>query len=283
VVRAGTEVTLLPPDDVLVRVGERGITREALNMRTRQITLKRRQKPTAEEMATLVDRLVEQTLFAEEARDQGLDQEEVVKILIADTVDKLLANLYVRGHVLPAVQVSETEVVSYYTTHQHSWRQPETVRARHILLRVAPRATAEAVQAVEVLALGIRQRLLSGEDFAILAKSCSEDTGTKNKGGDLGFFTRKGKVAAISETAFGLKVGEISPPVRSSVGYHILQTMEHRSPGVKPLEAVRGKIRAFLLREKQTTAARTERRRLEKKYNLYVHEALRLKGGHDAP
>jgi peptidyl-prolyl cis-trans isomerase C len=224
-----------------------------------------------------VDRIAEQTLFAEEARALGLDKDEKVQILIQDTLDKMLANLYVRGHLLPSVRVSETEVAKYYNAHKRNWKQPETVRARHILLRVKADDPAEAVKAVETRAKEIRQRLAAGEDFVQLAQAVSEDTGTKNKGGDLGFFTRKGKTAAISDAAFALKDGEISQPVRSSVGYHILQTLAHRPPGVKPLEAVRGEIRPRLLREKQRQAAEKDRQRLEKKYHLQVHPSYRLK------
>jgi parvulin-like peptidyl-prolyl isomerase len=263
-------------DEIIVRVGERTITKAAIDLRTRQIAMKRRQKPGQAETAEMVDRLVEQTLFAEEARALGLDKDTTVQVLIQDTVDKLLANLYVRGHLLPSVQVSEAEVVDYYQAHQRNWKQPETVHARHILLRVKATDTADAVQAVEARAKEIRQRLAAGEDFAQLAREVSEDTGTKKQGGDLGFFTRKGKVAAISDTAFALKDGEISQPVRSSVGYHILQTLAHRPPGIKPLEAVRGEIRSQLMRRNKRQAAQVDRQRLEKKYHLQVHPSYRL-------
>jgi peptidyl-prolyl cis-trans isomerase C len=265
-------------DAVVVRAGQRSITQAAIDLRTRQIAMKRRQKPGEAETAAMVDRLVEQTLFAEEARALGLDKETGVQVLIQDTVDKMLANLYVRGHLLSAVKVSESEVTDYYQAHQRNWKQPETVRARHILLRVKADDPAGAVQAVEARAIEIRQRLAGGEDFAQLAKAVSEDTGTKNKGGDLGFFTRQGKVAAIADTALALANGQISRPVRSSVGYHVIQTMERRPPGVRPLEAVRGEIRSLLLREKRMTAAKDERRRLEKKYDLYVHPDYRTNG-----
>jgi peptidyl-prolyl cis-trans isomerase C len=188
----------------------------------------------------------------------------------------MLANLYIRGHLLPSVRVSETEVTEYYNAHKRNWKQPETVHARHILLRVKADDTAEAVQAVEARAKEIRQRLIAGEDFVQLAKAYSEDTGTKDKGGDLGFFSRKGKVAAISDAAFALEDGEISQPVRSSVGYHILQTLAHRPPGIKPLAAVRGEIRSQLLRQKQREVAEKDRLRLEKKYDLWINPSYQL-------
>ena len=261
--------------DVVVRVGERSITRETLDLRKQRIAEKRRRKPDNQEMSALVDLLVEQTLFAEGARAAGLDRDPRVRVLIEDTVDKILANLYVHREVLSAVRVSQSEVADYYEAHAAGWRRPEQVRARHILLRVGPQMTAEEVHKVENRALEIRRRLVAGEEFATLAKSLSEDTGTKNKGGDLGFFDRKGKVAAISDAAFALKPDEISQPVRSSVGYHIIQLLERRPAGTQPLEAVSGQIRSILLREKRVEAAKTARRRLEKTLNLYVDPSLR--------
>lgn len=268
-------------DEVIVRVGERTITRSELDMRTKRTALQRRQKPSGRETAAAVDRLVEQALFAEEARAMGMDRDPRVRMVIEDTVDRLLANLYVRRHVMPAVQVSESEVADYYRAHKKEWRRQEMVRARHILLRVGPQATAQEVQAVEVRAREIRKRLEGGEDFVQLAKSLSEDTGTRGKGGDLGLFNRKGKVAAISDTAFAMKPGELSRPVRSSVGYHILQVTERRPAGINPLEAVAGEIRPRLLREKQREAAQAARQRLEKKYDLYVDASLRAAGTGD--
>lgn len=257
---------------VVAQIGERTITRQAVDYHVRQITQKRRQKPTEAETAALVDRMVEQTLFAEEARALGLDKEPEVQLLLQETVDKLLAHLYIYRHLLPKVLVSESEIAAYYQQHKSKWQQPETIRARHILLRVANEASAAEVQAVEAKALRLWQRLDAGEDFVLLAKQYSEDTGTKDKGGELGFFSRRGKVAAMAETAFALQDGEISKPVRTSVGYHILQTLERRPSGIKELKDVRGDIRARILREKRQEAARKERKLLEKKYMLLYSE-----------
>lgn len=91
----------------------------------------------------------------------------------------------------------------------------EQVWARHIL--VADEASANAVRA----------RLTKGEDFAKVAAEVSTDTGTKTKGGDLGWFARGAMVPEFEAAAFSLKVGEVSQPIKSQFGYHIIQVLAH--------------------------------------------------------
>ncbi len=127
----------------------------------------------------------------------------------------------------------------------------EAVRARHILLRViepspepTPEAGAEPTPLPEgqptptptpaprsdeetlALANELRQRLLNGEDFATLAAEYSDDPGSAAQGGDLGWFGRGRMVAPFEEAAFSLQVGEISEPVKSDFGYHIIEVLE---------------------------------------------------------
>ena len=109
------------------------------------------------------------------------------------------------------------DVITANTPHSQ-----DEVWARHIL--VANEATANTV----------RQRLLNGEDFAKVAAEVSTDTGTKDKGGDLGWFARGAMVPEFDAAAFSLKVGELSQPVKSQFGYHIIQVLAHETV---PLDA----------------------------------------------
>ena len=109
------------------------------------------------------------------------------------------------------------DVITANTPHSQ-----DEVWARHIL--VADEATANTV----------RQRLVNGEDFAKVAAEVSTDTGTKDKGGDLGWFARGTMVPEFDAAAFTLKVGEISQPVKSQFGYHIIQVLAHTTV---PLDA----------------------------------------------
>lgn len=105
----------------------------------------------------------------------------------------------------------------------------EQVRARHILISVAEDATEEEDAAALSTAISLTQRLRAGEDFAELALQYSDDTGSAQQGGDLGFFPRGRMVSEFEEAAFGLAIGEISDPVRSQFGYHIIETLERQA------------------------------------------------------
>jgi peptidyl-prolyl cis-trans isomerase C len=263
-------------DDVAARIGDRVITREELDRRVKMVSRKRRQKPSTEEVARLLDTMVEQALFAEAARTAGLDRDEAVQAIIRDATEKILAGQYFRTELLPAMQVTDAAVRQYYDDHPRVFQQAETVRARHILIRVRSDDDAAAVSAAEAKARMLRQRLLDGENFAELARSHSDDTGTRNKGGDMGFFDRRGKSKALADAAFALQIGEISPPVRSSVGYHVLRLDARRPASVKPFEAVRDEIRGMLFKQQRLETVRRAREELESRFAVFVDPQLRV-------
>ena len=106
----------------------------------------------------------------------------------------------------------------------------EQVHARHILISVASDATDADREAALSKAISITQRIKDGEDFATLAQQYSDDTGSGAQGGDLGFFGRGQMVTEFEQAAFSLPVGEISEPVLSQFGYHIIEVLE-TTPG----------------------------------------------------
>ncbi len=102
----------------------------------------------------------------------------------------------------------------------------ERVRARHVLVSVAQDASAEDQQLALAKAISITQRLNAGEDFAAVAEKYSDDTGSAANGGDLGFFGRGQMVREFEDAAFSLPIGQISEPVKSQFGYHIIKVEE---------------------------------------------------------
>lgn len=138
----------------------------------------------------------------------------------------------------PQVKISDADIKKYYDDNKAQFEQPEEVRASHILVK-----TKEEADAIE-------KELKEGKDFAELAKEKSTDTGSKVNGGDLNFFKRGDMVPEFSDAAFKLKVGEISEPVKSQYGYHIIKVTDRKEAKNFTLDEKKDDIRKILVTQK---------------------------------
>jgi peptidyl-prolyl cis-trans isomerase D len=141
------------------------------------------------------------------------------------------------------VSVDDAQLKSLYeeqkTKTPERFTQAEQRRVRHILLSVNdPKEDA----AVKAKAEGLLKRLQAGEDFAKLAKEFSQDPGSANQGGDLGWSERKVFVGPFADAAFGMKVDEIKGPVKTQFGYHILKLDGIQAPTVKSFEQAKAEL-----------------------------------------
>jgi len=134
------------------------------------------------------------------------------------------------------------EIQDYYQANRFLYHTPDRVRARHILIKVEkdapPEQKTEARQKLEK----IRQEIEGGKDFAAAAKEYSEDPGSKELGGDLGFNERANWDPAFATAAFSLQPGQISQPVETQFGLHLIKVEEKKPGEDKPLEAVQDDI-----------------------------------------
>jgi peptidyl-prolyl cis-trans isomerase D len=153
--------------------------------------------------------------------------------------------------------IDEKTVRHYYQEHLGDYQIPEQRRARHILLRVDENATADVKTAKKNEAKKILEQIRQGVDFAELAKKVSEDA-TREKGGDLGFFSRGQMVASFEQSAFALRPGEVSDVVESPFGFHVIKLEEIRPATTRSLEAVSPSIRKQLAQKAARTAAFAE-------------------------
>lgn len=149
------------------------------------------------------------------------------------------------------VKIGDEEVKAWYQANEARYKQPEQRQASHILFRAdkgAPEAEIKAAQAraEEVLA----QLQANPTDFARLAKQHSQDPGSAEKGGDLGYFGRGMMVKPFEDAAFSLKEGEMSGVVRSDFGFHLIKLTGVRPEKARPLDEVRGEIIAELRNQK---------------------------------
>jgi peptidyl-prolyl cis-trans isomerase D len=149
------------------------------------------------------------------------------------------------------------ELAKIYQEKGDVYNRPERVHARHILLSVAPGAPDEEVAKVrgEIEAAG--KRVAGGEPFEKVAQEISQDPGSKMRGGDLGFFARGQMVKEFEDAAFALAVGQVSEPVKTDFGFHLIKVEEREDALTRPLESVRDEIaKELLLREALRDRAR---------------------------
>ena len=149
------------------------------------------------------------------------------------------------------VQITPEELQNYFKTKADQLAQPEQRRASHILVTVAPNATAEqkakAEQKAETL---LAEAKKSPNSFADLAKKNSEDPGSAREGGDLGFFARGKMVKPFDDAVFSMKTGDIVGPVQTQFGYHIIKLEAIRAAEGPKFEAIKGKLEDELRKSK---------------------------------
>lgn len=140
------------------------------------------------------------------------------------------------------------DVDAYYASNKSTFHQAERVHARHILVKMDRTPTPAAKDAAKKKAEALREEIKGGKDFADVAKRASEDPGSKALGGDLGTMDRasSGWVPAFANAAFSQKVGEISAPIETPFGFHLIQVLEKKPTEDRALEQVRGEIATTL-------------------------------------
>lgn len=168
---------------------------------------------------------------------------------------QLSVNSLVQGEIAMGISVSDGEVHGYYESNPEQFVSPERVRARHILVKVDPGAGEAIHEEAKKKVEAIHEEATGGADFPELAKKHSEGP-SGPKGGDLGFFSREQMVKPFSDAAFSLEPGEISDPVQTVYGYHVIKVEEKRAPRTIEEEEVREQVRQFIHQEKVRDAVR---------------------------
>jgi peptidyl-prolyl cis-trans isomerase D len=153
-------------------------------------------------------------------------------------------------------QPTQQGIQQYYNAHQSEYTAPEQARARHILIKVDRGADAKADAAAKAKAEGILKQIQAGGNFADLAKKNSDDPGSKDSGGELGFAKRGMMVPEFDNAIFTQKIGD-TKIVKSQFGYHIVQVEERQAAHTQTLNEVLPTIQATLIREKSQQAQQT--------------------------
>jgi peptidyl-prolyl cis-trans isomerase C len=213
----------------------------------------------------VVEYLIERHLLAQYAVKDGIAETEEYKRRLALYQAKALRDAYFFQKIRP--QVTEEEMRKIYDEESAKLQQTERARARHILV------------ATEKEAQDILDRLAKGEKFEDLAKQFSLD-GSKDYGGDLGYFTQPEMVPEFSKATFALQVGETSQPVKTDFGWHIIRLEDRKQGAAQPYDQVKAAIRNVLLRKKVGEAmekirAASKVEILDEDLKKYAEEAAR--------
>jgi len=180
--------------------------------------------------------LITLELLSQEATRQRLEQGPEVQSQIRLRTKDVLARSVVQKYIAERVNVTEDAIQKQYEATKDAYRVGEQIAASHILVRTESEAQA------------VLKELKQGKDFAAIAKARSIDNSAAD-GGSLGTFGRGEMIAAFEAVAFTLKVGEVSSPVHTEFGYHIIKVTNRIAPRVKPLENVRDEVREALIEQ----------------------------------
>jgi peptidyl-prolyl cis-trans isomerase C len=216
-----------------------------------------------------VDELVDQKLLVAEAYAQGLDKKKEVQDEAETMARRKSLDLLYQQEVVDKI-ITEEAMRHFYN------RSGEELRGRHILIKVAPPDTStESSTAAKARIDSIRQAILDGLSFKAAAYLHSEDVTTARDSGDLGWFTWGKMVDEFQEAAWNLKAGEMSQPVRSPYGWHLILVEERRPvPGREPYEEAKESVKGQMYRmegDKLNKLAREYVQNLRAKAKLETH------------
>ncbi|HHU77633.1 MAG: peptidylprolyl isomerase [Caldicoprobacterales bacterium] len=212
---------------------------------------------TPEGRRTLLNEIITQELIFVDAKQNNLDQEPEYEAEVEIMKEELLKQYGLRK-LLQDVEVSSEEAFEYYKAHRSNFRSEESIQAKHILVEEAE------------LADQIYWDLKKGLFFEEAAKKYSTCP-SASVGGDLGEFSRGQMVPEFEEAAFALEINEISRPVKTQFGYHIIKLVNRKKPGIMDFDEVEGEIKKILMGSKQNKRYVEESRRLRKTYTVTMN------------
>lgn len=237
-------------DTVIAKIGDKKVTDEQYSkfLESYPPDKKKFLDENLQNRKIIFERMIQVEVISEIAKKKGLDKDPHIKTQMDYFLKEMIAQEMLKT--IGAADPSEADIEQYYKANINDYKTPEMVRARHILVRVDKASSDMEMLIAKATAKGkaeaLLARLKAGEDFAKLASENSDDTGSKTKGGDLGFFG-KGKMAPQFEAkAFSMQPGEISEPVETKFGYHIIKVEAKKEAGIEPFEQVKDKVKERL-------------------------------------
>ena len=191
----------------------------------------------------------DEAIFDTQMKQAGMTPEK----LQSDVREELKIRRWMESQV-KTPEVSDADAKSFYESNLKEFEQPETVKASHILFMVDADAAPDVVKQKEEAAQKAAARAKGGEDFTTLAKELSEEPGAKESGGDLGFFPKDRMVPEFANAAFAANLNDISEPVKTQFGWHVIKVTDKKAAGTVPFQEVDKQITSYLKSMRQREA-----------------------------
>ncbi len=242
---------------VLATVDGREVTQGDLNNAIARFPKERQSYFMNEEgKKQLLDQIISFELVYSYAKDNGIENDSVYMAQLEAAKKEILTQTAI-NKVLSDVKVTDEEVKAYYEANQHYFKSEESVTARHILV--------ESLEQAEE----VKNKIDNGMNFEMAALQYSTCP-SKEQGGNLGNFTRGRMVPEFEEAAFELAIGEVSKPVQTQFGYHIIRVEEKNEGSLRPLEEVYPMIQREILNERESFKYMQFTEELKNKYNVEI-------------
>lgn len=247
-------------NQVLAKVENREITQNDLQFFLQSLNPQTAAQFQSEEgQKQLLQELIHQELFYLEARKNDLDQDPTYLQSLEKLKDNLLKQFAVT-QLLNSISVSEEEIASYYEKNKKQFVSPKSVNAKHILVSKEEDA--------KKIIKEMKEEQISFEEAAKKYSSCP----SKERGGELGFFSKGQMVPEFEKAAFNLEKNTISEPVKTQFGYHIIKVIDEKEAGTKSLEEAKPQIQQIILGKKQQEVYLKKVEDLKKHYKVEIAE-----------
>ncbi len=242
---------------IIAKVNGKEITQDNMDLLIRSLGPQRAAQFQGEEgQKQLVDELINQELFYFDAIDNKVDESERFKAEMKVARENILKQIHIQNTIDVSVK-SEEELKKYYEENLDKYISPLSVDAKHILVDSEEKAKQ------------ILEEIKAGKDFSIAAQEYSSCP-SKDRGGDLGEFTKGQMVPEFEDAVFAMNVGEISEPVKTQFGYHLIQLNNKNEEGHYPFEEVKPQIEQQLFIEAQNKAYFDKVGELKQKYEVEI-------------
>ncbi|MFH2065560.1 MAG: peptidylprolyl isomerase [Pseudomonadota bacterium] len=221
------------------------IDRELLFQESRKLGLLVEEKIVDQQYELMKKMYPDQSTFAEKLSAVNLSETEM-KLQVERG---LLIRRLIQEKVVGRAQTTEDESLAFYEKNKSQFKQPEMVRAQHILVSFPPNMPADRKQEAREKLEKIKKRIKRGESFSALAKKFSDDPNGKN-GGELGYFDRNKMVEPFSKAAFSLAVNDVSDVVETEYGFHLIKVLDKQPERIPAFGEIKEDITQLIVQKK---------------------------------